>query len=486
MACPQCGAQNRPEAKFCRGCGHMLEPGMDTMMPRSGVPAAPLASSPASTGERGARAVVAHGQRAALATRRARRQLAALALVAVALLGAVAWGHTIVDARRPPTPTSPVATVVVAALPPTVVPTPTPTRTPPPTATATATPAPTPLTTATPNPAPTQTRAAELAQLATLTAPTMTPTSAPTPYPTPPLSATVAPSPTATPRSIPTSSPTLTPTATTVLATTGDGPGGELLYASDKEGVWALYDLRGADGGERRLTNLAADNYNGVWSPDGGRIAFVSERDGNPELYVMGADGTNQRRLTNAPGVDNSPAWSPDGKSLAFVSDRGGGGAIYLLTLDSGAAARLVNTPAGWPAWSRRGDIAFTRATGAVLGLYATSLDAPGVTPLANVAGSSDDTPAFSPDGTRLAVASGPQQDDRQIVVMDLTGRNRTALTARGADTSDPVWSPDGAWLAYTSTVGGTQQIYLMRTDGSRPRPITKGPGKKWYLSWKR
>ncbi|HET8630163.1 MAG TPA: protein kinase [Thermomicrobiales bacterium] len=409
---------------------------------------------------------------------------ALLALVVALGVAAVALGRPLLDARSSGNaPRAANAAFLAGTATPTATPAPSATGAPPsPTATAT------PLPTATANVVATQTRTAELGVLATLAAPAATATPAPTATatPVPPTPTPIPPTPTSTPLPAPTATPTPSrapPPDTNAVVVP---PSGEILYASDKAGRWALYDLRTDGSAERRLTDLTSDNYNGVWSPDGRSIAFVSERDGNPEIYVMDASGANQRRLTRNPATDNAPTWSPDGQSIAFVSNRdSGAGAIYVMDRDGGNVRRLVNAPAGWPSWSRGGTIVFTRAIGGDrLTLFGTTLDASGVWQLVATPGSDDDAPAWSPDGARLAFSSGPQQTDRQVVVADADGGNPRALSARGADSSNPVWSPDGQWLAYASNASGTLQIYLVRADGGGLRVITAGAGKKWYLSW--
>ncbi len=63
-------------------------------------------------------------------------------------------------------------------------------------------------------------------------------------------------------------------------------------------------------------------------------------------------------------------------------------------------------------------------------------------------------------------------------------GEQPKTLTSFHVDTSNPVWSPDGQWIAFSSKKDGTQQIYIMRKDGSGLKQITQGPGAKWYISW--
>lgn len=264
-------------------------------------------------------------------------------------------------------------------------------------------------------------------------------------------------------------------------------PTGEVLYASNKEGPWALYILRADGTGERRLTELNADSFGGAWSPDGRRIAFVSTRDGNREIYVMNADATAPKRMTNQPGPDNAPTWAPDGTSIVYTSDQGKGQELRWLTLDGKQNVELVKAPAGSPTWGRTGEIVFTRprSGSGPEALYATTLNEEGFRLLAGTDTARVDTPAFSPDGQQLVFTSGEGAANRQLILANADGSNRRALTALGADTSSPTWSPDGMWIVFASTIDGTQQLYAIRSDGTGLRALTSGAGKKWYASWR-
>jgi TolB protein len=80
--------------------------------------------------------------------------------------------------------------------------------------------------------------------------------------------------------------------------------------------------------------------------------------------------------------------------------------------------------------------------------------------------------PAWSPDGRRLALVLS-KDGNPEIYVMDLASKQLRRLTdSLGIDT-EPAWSPDGRNIIFTSDRGGTPQIYRISADGGRPERLT-------------
>src|SRR6266436_665327 len=103
-------------------------------------------------------------------------------------------------------------------------------------------------------------------------------------------------------------------------------------------------------------------------SPDGKWVAFAvatpdmsADRNAS-NIWIVSTGGGEAVQLTQS-GHDSAPAWSPDGKTLAFLSSRDGNSQVYILSMEGGEAHAVthLSTGADLVKWSPDGKtIAFT------------------------------------------------------------------------------------------------------------------------------
>jgi Tol biopolymer transport system component len=220
-----------------------------------------------------------------------------------------------------------------------------------------------------------------------------------------------------------------------------------------------------------------------------GRIAFgLTGADGNTDVYSVRPDGHALRRLTDSPGFDACPAYARGGRHIAFCSDRTGAPETWVMR-ENGSDERQVTNLGGaltFPDFSPDGRrIAMSgRAPedpAQARDLWITNIDGSGMHRLTDTPDSTEQWPAYSPDGTRIAFVSNRGGGVPQIWVIDADGNDPQQLT------SDPLvkeqvpdWSPDGARIAYAAA----GDIWAMRADGSHQVQLTHTAEPEGGAAW--
>jgi Tol biopolymer transport system component len=230
-------------------------------------------------------------------------------------------------------------------------------------------------------------------------------------------------------------------------------------HAPDGGPPWPIEDIYAmdADGANVRALTQDGHSHNPVWSPDGRQILFVHDsalrtparqedkqfESHHPvELELMDGEGSNRHLLWRSASAIFSAAWSPDGKELAVSM------------ASQGSANR---SPSG--SESMR------------CGLFLLSADGQGEPRLLFRDAL---TPAWSPDGTKLAFSVERPRGQWAIHVAGVDGSNDVQLTEPPLMAGSPVWSPNGKLIAFDEFADQRhQQIFIMEPDGSHRRQIT-------------
>lgn len=185
----------------------------------------------------------------------------------------------------------------------------------------------------------------------------------------------------------------------------------------------------------------ATSFYSLSFSPDGRLIAF----DAGERIGIVAAGGGPVTLLPAATANDGDPAFMPDGRRIAFSGANDHGTTdLYFRRVDGSGGPRRVFGDAGQPAFSPRGVLAYVRGDNVYLRL-------PRHGPRRWV--TSGVAPDWSPDGRRLVIVrprpsltyDGPIG---RIYTVLPSGHGLTRV-GRENYASNPVWSPDGRWIAY-------------------------------------
>jgi Tol biopolymer transport system component len=291
------------------------------------------------------------------------------------------------------------------------------------------------------------------------------------------------------------------------------GANGRLAFGVLGPSGVAIVTVRPDGLGLRTLTSGVKFHGCAAYSPNGTWIAYCSNAGGKLEIWAMRQNGTDQHPVTNLGGRATFPDYSPDGRRIAFggpepgdpasevyVVDAATGGSLERLTSCTGHAAGCFNA---LPAWSPDGTkIAYIHGDGRdALGngineqVWVMNADGSGAHPLTAGAAPKDQLPDWSPDGTKLAYASGVLGSGG-IWVMNADGSGQHQLTGctsgapapcAGGDDFGPTWSPDGHEIAFArdfAAVGGDRPIVVMNSDGSDQHRITASGVVAYAPAW--
>ena len=227
-------------------------------------------------------------------------------------------------------------------------------------------------------------------------------------------------------------------------------------YEPDSGPYYTAFTTMAPDGSDRRRVNVPPGDANRsipggepAFAPTGGRFAFTS----TGGLWSAQTDGSDPRPIGLGTGGYwgyVNPRWSPDGKLIAVttysgdVDEQG----IWLIRASDGTRVRRVVKRGDWADWS--------------------------------------------PDGKHLVYGTyyghryeeGGATGGNIYVVPREAGRARKLVHRENIADTEPVWSPDGRWIAFLSMRFGRGDlssiglsIWRVRASGGKPKKIRGLPG---------
>lgn len=278
-----------------------------------------------------------------------------------------------------------------------------------------------------------------------------------------------------------------------------------LMDGSDSEFQSHIW-VAGTDGStNRRYTRGDYSASSPSFSPDGEYLAFSSKRgeaeDAKTQVWLMSLFGGEARQLTDAPENVATFKWSPDGSRIAFtmqdplsaerkkqleekrdvilVDQQPRYRHLQVVsakpdneTLQKPSQLSEGNLVVGSFDWSPDGnEIVFAHKSTSDLDVASLEGDisivsVPGAEQLETIEEDSEDE------------ADEPAEDE----LLRIVGSMRT-LAAGSGEEGNPFWSPDGQWIAYTSSgieanLIGLSDVYVMPAAGGDGRRLAQTPNR--------
>lgn len=249
---------------------------------------------------------------------------------------------------------------------------------------------------------------------------------------------------------------------------------------------------------------------NGAISPDGQWLAYQPHsidfrtwkryRGGMAtDIWLLNLRTNESRKITDWEGTDTLPMWH--GSTIYYLSDEGEPYRLNIWAYDTDSRQRRqitkfeefdVKWPSIGPGPTGKGEIVFQYGPRLMLLDLATgqskAVDViiPGDRPLLRP--KKTDVSNFLSSWNISATGKRALFEARGDVwtVPAKEGSPRRLTRTSGAAERDPIWSPDGRWIAYLSDATGEYEIYVLQSDGvGEPRQITKdGTHFRFLVSW--
>ena len=218
-----------------------------------------------------------------------------------------------------------------------------------------------------------------------------------------------------------------------------------------------------ADGSDKKqITKTPTRESSARWMKDGKTIAFLSSETGSMQLWTMNADGSNRQQVSNREGGINDFCFSPDETKLLFVADVKYGERTADKYPDLPKASGVIVNDLmykHWDEWVQTVPHPFVAdfANGKIGGETDLLKGEPFESPMKPFGGI--EQLAWSPDGKTVAYTCRKKtgkayalSTNSDIYFYHLeTGKTENKTSGMMGYDQNPVFSPDGKWLAWES-----------------------------------
>ena len=263
-------------------------------------------------------------------------------------------------------------------------------------------------------------------------------------------------------------------------------PNGELVaFLSNRDGQDALYVMRSDGSGVRRISTDKPAVARPVWLRDASSI-ITSYKAGDSTIVVALDVVTGRTTEITRMLALSAPVPFPDAGQFVYGVGTWAETQLETVSADGSNRRRITQTngAANWcPAVSWAGDrIAVGRRDSSGMQIWVMDVDGRNARQLTHLQPSdgSAECPAWSPDGKRIAfqrgtrVAGQPATAHIWIVDTETGDARKLASHTEAWQDETPAWFPDGRRIAFQSNRTGAWEVWVMDADGANQRQISK------------